>query len=235
METPWTRPGSPPVNVDLHRGFHGVGDWDAWWTVMDDHTESGRWAGATSAFPTTQVRPRGRIARSRRGARCEVLGGPAPRADAVRRGCLGRCRGTRRQRSTRSRPSPSACRTMRWADDSPEAWTCRAAFPWKLPRGQLREVLTPPRWVGPGSWLHRLSTWRRLAGSDAGRSGIWPSPPRAWCATRGRSRVGDAWASAIVRLLPAVRVGLSTRPACSSGSGGDTCTHVALDAPSEHV
>ena len=35
METPWERSGS--AAVDLHRGFHGVGDWDAWWSMLDRH------------------------------------------------------------------------------------------------------------------------------------------------------------------------------------------------------
>jgi len=34
METLWERPGSPPVSIDLHRGFHGVGDWPAWWASL---------------------------------------------------------------------------------------------------------------------------------------------------------------------------------------------------------
>lgn len=40
METPWERPGSPPISIDLHRGFHGVDDWSAWWTMLDGNAVS---------------------------------------------------------------------------------------------------------------------------------------------------------------------------------------------------
>ena len=36
-ESEWERPGPPPVFVDLHRGFHGVGDWNAFWTQLHSH------------------------------------------------------------------------------------------------------------------------------------------------------------------------------------------------------
>ena len=38
-ETQWERDGSPPTHIDLHRGFHGVGNWSSWWSVMDANTE----------------------------------------------------------------------------------------------------------------------------------------------------------------------------------------------------
>ena len=38
-DSAWGRPGPPPAYVDLHRGFHGVGDWNAFWSEMDTHTE----------------------------------------------------------------------------------------------------------------------------------------------------------------------------------------------------
>jgi hypothetical protein len=38
-DSAWGRPGPPPAYVDLHRGFHGVGDWEAFWSVMDAHTD----------------------------------------------------------------------------------------------------------------------------------------------------------------------------------------------------
>ena len=38
-DSAWGRPGPPPAYVDLHRGFHGVGDWKAFWSVMDAHTD----------------------------------------------------------------------------------------------------------------------------------------------------------------------------------------------------
>lgn len=31
----WKRPGPPQAHVDLHRGFHGVGEWDAFWTQLN--------------------------------------------------------------------------------------------------------------------------------------------------------------------------------------------------------
>jgi hypothetical protein len=34
----WQRPGPPMAHVDLHRGFHGVGEWDAFWTQVNSHT-----------------------------------------------------------------------------------------------------------------------------------------------------------------------------------------------------
>ena len=37
-ESAWSRSGPPPAYVDLHRGFHGVNDWNRWWTVMAEHT-----------------------------------------------------------------------------------------------------------------------------------------------------------------------------------------------------
>jgi hypothetical protein len=36
-ESEWVRPGPPPVHVDLHRGFHGVDDWEAFWTQLRSH------------------------------------------------------------------------------------------------------------------------------------------------------------------------------------------------------
>ena len=34
----WERPGPSPSYIDVHRGFHGVSDWPAWWAVMSSHT-----------------------------------------------------------------------------------------------------------------------------------------------------------------------------------------------------
>jgi len=50
-ESVWERPGSPPVTVDLHRGFHGVGDWSAWWSAMDAHTTALEVAGRRVRIP----------------------------------------------------------------------------------------------------------------------------------------------------------------------------------------
>ena len=51
METPWERPGSPPTMVDLHRAFHGVDDWQAWWAQMDRHTQTCRVGGSSVRIP----------------------------------------------------------------------------------------------------------------------------------------------------------------------------------------
>ncbi|MEV7398554.1 nucleotidyltransferase family protein [Aeromicrobium sp. NPDC092404] len=37
--TPWERTSPTPAQVDLHRGFHGVRDFAAFWSVMAGHTE----------------------------------------------------------------------------------------------------------------------------------------------------------------------------------------------------
>lgn len=37
--TPWEREGSAPAQVDLHRGFHGIRDFQAFWSVMTGHTD----------------------------------------------------------------------------------------------------------------------------------------------------------------------------------------------------
>ena len=36
-ESEWERPGPPRAYVDLHRGFHGVGEWNTFWTQMYSH------------------------------------------------------------------------------------------------------------------------------------------------------------------------------------------------------
>ena len=36
---PWRRDGGAYVVVDLHRGFHHVADWPAWWELMSAHRE----------------------------------------------------------------------------------------------------------------------------------------------------------------------------------------------------
>ena len=50
-ESVWERSGSPPVTVDLHRGFHGVADWGAWWSTMDAHTSALEVAGRPIRIP----------------------------------------------------------------------------------------------------------------------------------------------------------------------------------------
>ncbi|MGI9086004.1 MAG: nucleotidyltransferase family protein [Aeromicrobium sp.] len=50
-ESAWERPGSPPTSVDLHRGFHGVGDWEAFWTTMDENTITLEVAGRSVRIP----------------------------------------------------------------------------------------------------------------------------------------------------------------------------------------
>jgi hypothetical protein len=50
-EAPWERPGSPPVKIDLHRGFHGVGDRAEWWAVLRAHTEDLQIAGKQVQIP----------------------------------------------------------------------------------------------------------------------------------------------------------------------------------------
>ena len=50
-ESEWERVGPPPVYVDLHRGFHGVGDWNAFWTVMDSHASRIELAGRDVRIP----------------------------------------------------------------------------------------------------------------------------------------------------------------------------------------
>lgn len=37
--TPWEREGPAPAQVDLHRGFHGIRDFGAFWSVMTQHTD----------------------------------------------------------------------------------------------------------------------------------------------------------------------------------------------------
>jgi hypothetical protein len=50
-ESPWERPGSPPVKIDLHRGFHGVSDRGMWWAVLRAHTEKLEIAGTLVRIP----------------------------------------------------------------------------------------------------------------------------------------------------------------------------------------
>ena len=39
QERPWRRPGAAGITVDLHRGFHHVADWTAWWEELSRHGE----------------------------------------------------------------------------------------------------------------------------------------------------------------------------------------------------
>lgn len=50
-ESTWERSGSPPVTVDLHRGFHGVGDLGAWWSALDANTTALEVAGRQLRIP----------------------------------------------------------------------------------------------------------------------------------------------------------------------------------------
>lgn len=50
-ESEWERRGPPPVYVDLHRGFHGVGDWKGFWTSIDTHASTTQLAGRTVRIP----------------------------------------------------------------------------------------------------------------------------------------------------------------------------------------
>ncbi|WP_168222475.1 MULTISPECIES: nucleotidyltransferase family protein [unclassified Micromonospora] len=50
-ERPWHAPGPVPLVVDLHRGFHGVGDPQAFWTLLSASAESLPLAGGTVAVP----------------------------------------------------------------------------------------------------------------------------------------------------------------------------------------
>ena len=47
----WHRPGPPMAHVDLHRGFHGVGAWDAFWTQLNSHTSVLDVAGSDVRIP----------------------------------------------------------------------------------------------------------------------------------------------------------------------------------------
>jgi hypothetical protein len=50
-ESAWQRPGSPPTSVDLHRGFHGAGDRESFWAVMDANTSVLDLAGRPVRIP----------------------------------------------------------------------------------------------------------------------------------------------------------------------------------------
>ncbi|MEU5781751.1 nucleotidyltransferase family protein [Micromonospora lupini] len=50
-ERPWLLPGPLPLTVDLHRGFHGVGDPDALWALLSASAERIALAGRTLAVP----------------------------------------------------------------------------------------------------------------------------------------------------------------------------------------
>jgi hypothetical protein len=48
----WVHPTvAAPISIDLHRGFHGVTDWEAFWTVMDANTTVIQVAGAPVRIP----------------------------------------------------------------------------------------------------------------------------------------------------------------------------------------
>ena len=48
----WVHPTvAAPISIDLHRGFHGVTDWEAFWTVMDANTTVIEVAGAPVRIP----------------------------------------------------------------------------------------------------------------------------------------------------------------------------------------
>ncbi|MEU7620425.1 nucleotidyltransferase family protein [Micromonospora rifamycinica] len=50
-ERPWYAPGPAPLVVDLHRGFHGVTDPQAFWTLLSTSAERLPLAGGTVAVP----------------------------------------------------------------------------------------------------------------------------------------------------------------------------------------
>ncbi|MFI9639969.1 nucleotidyltransferase family protein [Micromonospora sp. NPDC051925] len=50
-ERPWHAPGPLPLVVDLHRGFHGVADPQAFWTLLSASAERLSLAGGTVAVP----------------------------------------------------------------------------------------------------------------------------------------------------------------------------------------
>jgi hypothetical protein len=39
QERLWLRDGAAYIAVDLHRGFHNVADWSAWWDLLSSHRE----------------------------------------------------------------------------------------------------------------------------------------------------------------------------------------------------
>ena len=48
----WVHPtAAAPISIDLHRGFHGVRDWETFWTVMDADTTVIEVAGAPVRIP----------------------------------------------------------------------------------------------------------------------------------------------------------------------------------------
>lgn len=47
----WERPAALPVFVDLHRGFHGVADREAFWAVVDAHPSAVEVAGHVVRIP----------------------------------------------------------------------------------------------------------------------------------------------------------------------------------------
>lgn len=51
QQAEWERPAALPVFVDLHRGFHGVGDREAFWAVMDSHPGAAEIAGYLVRIP----------------------------------------------------------------------------------------------------------------------------------------------------------------------------------------
>jgi hypothetical protein len=50
-ESAWNRPGPPMAHVDLHRGFHGVGEWDDFWTQLNSHASVLHVAGRVVRIP----------------------------------------------------------------------------------------------------------------------------------------------------------------------------------------
>ncbi len=48
---PWRRGGAAPAAVDLHRGFHNVADWSAWWERLSLHRETLVVEGQPVAIP----------------------------------------------------------------------------------------------------------------------------------------------------------------------------------------
>jgi hypothetical protein len=51
QERPWRRDGTACITVDLHRGFHNVADWPAWWNRLSRHREMVVVEGQPVAIP----------------------------------------------------------------------------------------------------------------------------------------------------------------------------------------